>query len=608
MAEAARPIPPALDQVSKATKNAALQQKLLVFQLNDVFVSLASGMPAYMVLIQQGSQISQIWGPGEGGLGRALKETANMAVSAATKFPLVTAAVAAASVAIAGMTYEVNRAQGVTVGLGDVALATWQVMADGLWDLLKPAVDAMGPWFQLAWDKIVAGVKVTGNAVINSFHAAGVDVAAVALTIGTHFEGSFERVKIVWSKLPEVLGDIVYSTANRVVDGVEDMINGAVDRINKLNEYLPDWAQFTAVDKVDLPGITNPNAGAGTQTAKALKATVEKEKAEIKQIWADRNASVKQIMGSDPLGDFFSKVQDRAVENALNDKKKKKGKTGKTDAEKEAERYQDLVRNAQQFIAVQETERQSIGMTEEAAARLRYEQELLNRAADANIKLTPQQSAELKRLAGEMASAEAQTNALQDAFDFARDVAGGFVSDLRQGLEDGKGFFKAFGDAAMNVLDRLIDKIMNDALDAIFELGSAGSGVASGKGGGGLLGGLGSIFGSLFAGFRAKGGLIPNGTFGIVGEKGPEPVIGTSRGAMVLPNSSLKGMGGEGSGAGGEMKIGVAVELKGGNDFEAWVTDVSRREAGEAAQGAVTAYDRNLPGRMNEIDSRPRWR
>ncbi|WPJ68018.1 tape measure protein [Sinorhizobium phage StopSmel] len=609
VAEAARPIPPALDQVSKATKNAALQQKLLVFQLNDVFVSLASGMPAYMVLIQQGSQISQIWGPGEGGLGRALKETANMAVSAATKFPLVTAAVAAASVAIAGMTYEVNRAQGVTVGLGDVALATWQVMADGLWDLLKPAVDAMGPWFQLAWDKIVAGVKVTGNAVINSFHAAGVDVAAVALTIGTHFEGSFERVKIVWSKLPEVLGDIVYSTANRVVDGVEDMINGAVDRINKLNEYLPDWAQFTAVDKVDLPGITNPNAGAGTQTAKALKATVEKEKAEIKQIWADRNASVKQIMGSDPLGDFFSKVQDRAVENALNDKKKKKGKTGKTDAEKEAERYQDLVRNAQQFIAVQETERQSIGMTEEAAARLRYEQELLNRAADANIKLTPQQSAELKRLAGEMASAEAQTNALQDAFDFARDVAGGFVSDLRQGLEDGKGFFKSFGDAAMNVLDRLIDKILNDALDAIFELGSAGSGIASGKGGGGgLLGGLGSIFGSLFAGFRAKGGLIPNGTFGIVGEKGPEPVIGTSRGAMVLPNSSLKGMGGEGSGAGGEMKIGVAVELKGGNDFEAWVTDVSRREAGEAAQGAVTAYDRNLPGRINEIDSRPRWR
>ncbi|WPJ67967.1 tape measure protein [Sinorhizobium phage Aussie] len=607
VAEAARPIPPALDQVSKATRNAALQQKLLVFQLNDVFVSLASGMPAYMVLIQQGSQISQIWGPGEGGLGRALKETGKLALSAATKFPLVTAAVAAAGLAVAGMTYEVNRAQGVTVGFGDVALATWQVMADGLRDLLKPAVDALGPWFQFAWDKIIAGVKITGNAVINSFSAAGVDVKSVALTIGTHFENTFERIKIIWSKLPEVLGDIVYSTANRVVDGVEDMINGAVDRINKLNEYLPEWAQFTTIDNVDLPGITNPNAGKTSETAKALADNIAKEEAEIGRIWDQRNSRITEIMASDPLGDFFSKVKDKAVENALNDKKKKKGKTGKTDAEQEAERYASLVRNAQQFIDMQAVERQSIGLTEEAAARLRYEQELLNRAADANIKLTPQQTAELKRLAGEMASAEAQTNALQDAFDFARDVAGGFMSDLRQGLSDGKGFFEAFGDAAMNVLDRLIDKIMNEALDAIFELGSAGSGVASGSGGG-LLGGLGSIFGSLFAGFRAKGGLIPNGTFGIVGEKGPEPVIGTSRGAMVLPNSSLRGMGGGEGGAGGDMKIGVAVELRGGNDFEAWVTDVSRREANDAAQGAVTAFDGNLPNRVQEINNRPRWR
>lgn len=608
VAEAARPIPPALDQVSKATRNAALQQKLLMFQLNDVFVSLASGMPAYMVLIQQGSQISQIWGPGEGGLGRALKETGKLAVSAATKFPMVTAAVAAAGLAVAGMTYEVNRAQGVTVGFGDVALATWQVMADGLWDLLKPAVDAMGPWFQSAWDLIIAGVKVTGNAVINSFHAVGVDVQSVALTIGTHFEGSFERVKIVWSKLPEVLGDIVYSTANRVVDGVEDMINGAVDRINKLNEYLPDWAQFTAIDKVDLPGITNPNAGAGTETAKALKATVEKEKAEIKQIWADRNASVKQIMGSDPLGDFFTKVKGRAVENALNDKKKKKGKTGKTDAEQEAERYASLVRNAQQFIDMQAVERQSIGLTEEAAARLRYEQELLNRAADANIKLTPQQTAELKRLAGEMAAAEAQTNALQDAFDFARDVAGGFISDLRQGLADGKGFFEAFGEAAMNVLDRLIDKILNDALDAIFQLGSAGSGATSGGSGGGLLSGLGSIFGSLFAGFRAKGGLIPNGTFGIVGEKGPEPVIGTSRGAMVLPNSSLRGMGGgEGAGASG-MHVTFGVDVDDNGRLSAFVKNVARTESHQAAQSTIAAYDRTLPDRMGQINADPRRR
>ncbi|RVI59108.1 phage tail length tape measure family protein [Sinorhizobium medicae] len=600
---AARTAAPTLDAHARASKNAALQQKLLVFQLNDVAVSLASGMPLYLVAIQQGSQMAQIWGPGEGGLGRALRETGKMAVSAAARFPLVTAAVALGAAAIAGMTYEVNQAQDVTVGFGDVALATWQTIADGLSNLFKPAIDALGPWFKSAWNVIVSGVKTTGNEIINSFHAAGVDVALVAETIATHFAHSFERVKIIWSTLPAVLGDFVYSTANRVVDGIEAMINGAVDRINKLNDYLPEWAQFDTIDKVDLPGIENEHKGAAGDTAKALAGNAAKEVAEIAKIWGDRNARITEIMASDPLGDFFSAVKDHSVENALEREKEKKGKSGgdasgRTDAEK----YQDLVRSAEQFIQAQSRERQSIGLTAEAAARLRYEQELLNDAANDNIKLTPQQTAELKRLAGEMAAAEAETTKLQESFDFAREVAGGFVSDIRQGLNDGKGLFKSFADAAVGALNRVIDKIMNEALDALFQLGSAGSG---GKSGGGFLGGIGNFFSSLFSGFFAKGGLIPSGTFGIVGEKGPEPVIGTSRGAMVLPNSSLKGVQSE---AGGAMDIGVVVELRGGNDFDAWVTNVSRREGSAAAQDTVNAYDRGLPDRVLQINANPRRR
>ncbi|RVQ76111.1 phage tail length tape measure family protein [Sinorhizobium medicae] len=602
-ANAARSAVPVLDAHAKATRNAALQQKLLVFQLNDVFVSLASGMPLHLVAIQQGSQMAQIYGPGEGGLGRVLKETGKMAVTAATRFPPITIGVGLAAAAIAGMTHEINQASGVTVGLGDVALATWQVIADGLSDLLKPAIDAMGPWFQSAWDLIISGGKTTGNAIINSFHAAGVDVAAVAQTIGTHFGHAFERVKIIWSTLPAVLGDLVYSTANRVVDGIEAMINGAADRINKLNEYLPEWAQFDALDDVDLPGITNPHEGAATGTAKALAANADKEVAEIAAIWEGRNARIGEIMADDPLGDFFGAVKDRSIENALDRKKKDKKDRTRTSAEKtDAEKYQDLVRNAEQFIETQARERQSIGLTEQAAARLRYEQELLNRAANDNIRLTPQQAAELKRLAGEMAATEAETSRLQESFNFAREVAGGFVSDIRQGLEDGKGFFKSFADAAVNALNRVIDKLINGGLDALFQLGGAGGKPGAG---GGFLGGIGSIVSSLFSGFFAKGGLIPSGTFGIVGEKGPEPVIGTSRGAIVRPNAALKGMQG---GAGGALDIGVAVELRGGNDFDAWVTGIAQREGGKAAQNTVGAYDRGLPDRVQQINTNPRRR
>ncbi len=603
-ANTAKAAAPALDMHARAARNAALQQKLLLFQLNDVGVSLASGMPFYLVAIQQGSQMAQIYGPGEGGLGRALKETGKMAVTAATRFPLVTAALAAGTAAIAGMTYEINQAQDVTVGFGDVALATWQVIADGLSDLLKPAIDALGPWFQSAWDIIVAGVKATGNTIINSFRAAGVDVGLVAETIATHFDGALERITTIWSKLPAALGDIVYSTANRVVDGIEAMINGAVDRINKLNDYLPEWAQFDAIDQIDLPGIENKNAGAATDLVKSLGESAAKEVADVKAIWDNRNARIDEIMASDPLGDFFAAVKDRSIENALEREKKEKGKnTSGTSGKTEAEKYQDLVRHAEQFIQTQARERQSIGLTEEAAARLRYEQELLNKASNDNIKLTPQQTEELKRLAVEMAAAEAQTNRLQETFDFSREVWGGFFSDLKQGIEQGEGFFKSLGDAAVNALNRIIDKIMNEALDAIFQLGSAGSGV--GSGGGGFLGGIGSIFSSLFSGFFAKGGLIPNGTFGIVGEKGPEPVIGTSRGAMVLPNSSLKG-GRDGDTGGMHITFGVDVDDNG--RLSAYVKNVAQTESNKAAQSTVAAYDRNLPDRIQQIDANPRRR
>lgn len=58
-------------------QNAVMRQASanLIFQLNDIGVSLTSGMNPLMVAIQQGSQIATIYGSGQGGLGAALKET-----------------------------------------------------------------------------------------------------------------------------------------------------------------------------------------------------------------------------------------------------------------------------------------------------------------------------------------------------------------------------------------------------------------------------------------------------------------------------------------------------------------------------------------------------
>ncbi|WJS05210.1 phage tail tape measure protein [Roseibium aggregatum] len=117
--------------------------------------------------------------------------------------------------------------------------------------------------------------------------------------------------------------------------------------------------------------------------------------------------------------------------------------------------------------------------------------------------------------------------------------------------------FQTFGDMGVDTLDRLLDgsgnlgdtfddltkSIRRMAIQAVLLgqgplAGIFGMSTPAGGGPGGLFGAL----SSLFTGFHAKGGLIPNGKFGIVGDAGPEPVIGTSKGAMVLPNSTLRNM------------------------------------------------------------------
>ena len=134
---------------------AAYQSRMLMFQLNDVFVSLASGMNPLMVFVQQGSQIAQVYGVGQGGVRGALRDTARMIGGVVTRFPLLTAAVAAGAAAVAGMRHEINQTSDVAVSFGDVALAVWQTVRDGLVSILKPVIDRIAPWFSAAWDLVI---------------------------------------------------------------------------------------------------------------------------------------------------------------------------------------------------------------------------------------------------------------------------------------------------------------------------------------------------------------------------------------------------------------------------------------------------------------------
>ncbi|MGR4892287.1 phage tail length tape measure family protein [Sphingopyxis sp. LARHCG72] len=679
----------AVNTIADNSRKAAMQQKMLLFQLNDIGVSLAGGMNPLMVLVQQGSQIAQIYGDGEGGVGGALRDTGAMLGNFVKRFPLVTAATVGSAAAIGGMTYEINQLGKETVNYGDVALATWQVIADGLASFLKPAIDAVAPWFQSAWEMVVAGAKWTGNLIINSFRAA------------------FEDIKFVWANFPDIIGAAVTGAVNLVIDGINFMVQASIAGVNKLikginsavaavgGEKALEFFGFSgAIPEMSAPTIgrvANPAAGRLSKAAEG------------------RNKRVAEIMASDPLGEFFGAVSEQAQKNArkrkAKDDKDKKGGPQRPDQPDQAEdRYQrdlntillqslairrnlattieeryrlerqalDIVnaqtrlelQNNDKFTAVQKAEllsklaiRESLEKElldrkeaeEKAREALQIEQALGDNQRDLlqkqlGLATIRQERREIEQqilestyeelrhqLEATLASKTAADAAKADARDklakldqnkaldqrrldrdyesprdrYRREVGdvGRSINDqmesievsglqaLNDGLTDVIMGARSLGDVFKEVANQIIADLLRIAVQQMIIMPLLNA--LGGGGGGATDGGL----GGLFKGFFAHGGTIPTGSFGIVGERGPEPVISTPRGALVRPNSTLNSSAFRP--AGGNVSIPISIDATGADPaalgrVQASVDRLRAELPGQIVRTVQDAGDRRL--------------
>jgi len=140
----------------------------------------------------------------------------------------------------------------------------------------------------------------------------------------------------------------------------------------------------------------------------------------------------------------------------------------------------------------------------------------------------------------------------------------------------------AFKDVASQIIADLIRIAVQKYITAPLADMLFGGGGGGGFGGG--IPGLGSLLG--FAGLFADGGLIPNGSFGIVGEAGPEPIFATAGGVGVLPNSALR----TATASRGPEKIDLHVTVSGARGNAEIETMVARGvKQGLASYDAVVA-------------------
>lgn len=149
---------------------------------------------------------------------------------------------------------------------------------------------------------------------------------------------------------------------------------------------------------------------------------------------------------------------------------------GAASADREAEAVRRLISELEEELRL-------IGATD-------LERDISTTLRRAGAAATDEQRAKIVGLVAALhAEAEAQQRA-GEAMSLYRDIAGGVLNDLRGALADGKLEWAELADVAINALNKIVDKLLNDLLDAIFTVNKAGIG---GGGGGDFLGTLGTL-------------------------------------------------------------------------------------------------------------------
>ncbi|CAD7026530.1 tail protein [Pseudorhizobium endolithicum] len=204
-------------------------------------------------------------------------------------------------------------------------------------------------------------------------------------------------------------------------------------------------------------------------------------------------------------------------------------------ATEQADAYRQITTEARNFILGQQTERQALDMTTDAAAALRYEQQMLAEAQRAGITLTDQQRQEIANLAAGMAGAEGAVQSYvqtQEQASAAAQFFGQQAVDALSGLLTGTM-------TAEHALQQLLQTLVKAALQAALLGEGPLAGLLGGKpkaptGNGSSKKGLGSILGAIF-GF-ADGGYTGHG-----GKHEPAGVV--HRGEYVMSKRAVERIG-----------------------------------------------------------------
>lgn len=483
----------AMEANAQASRLAAAQRANLIFQLNDVGVSLASGMSPLMVAIQQGSQIATIYGPG--GLGKALAETGRMAAAMAVRFaPLV--AVLGAAYGAYKLLQQYSAEAAVSVDSAAAALAAQAAplseVKSGISDLVglqakyQDAINATWRTQDAATAGIIAATEREFNAKKSLLE---IEVKRQEAAI----QAQRAEMAVAAIQLQREVGQQVFTRADLERQGFADpRINGGVPFVR-----LPD----------DITGLEK------------TRDVIEK---------SPLNDKIKELRANLELTEIGAQKLREALKAAFNDGTLLPGGAnggtpasdgpipiphfrGIDDIPLDVEVYNELIKSGNARVVQMQQERDGLGLLGAAAQAYRFEMDAINAAAAKNVQLTPDQIAGIHALAeaygkvadeatraklgADLAFEQSQqflspqeqaiaarlrgtgqgmnspaAQAMRDMNHFAdaKELAQGFLTDFKSELlRNGGDVGKALGESILNALTTSMDKQLADIFDRL---------------------------------------------------------------------------------------------------------------------------------------------
>lgn len=459
---------------------------------------------------------------------------AQVAMIATNPFLLLAAAIGTAATVILTFGDEIKVVEGDLANLNDYGMAAFDTIkgaaseaASSIGDVFNDMVSVIVGAFEgvgVSWEDVVSFIKAASNRIIGTVHA--VHRISVAVLTG----------------IPTAIADAVISAMQFMIDIVESGLNKIVEATNKVIRGLQSIPGIGGqiggeFEGVDLGNIPNPAAGAlrniGEEISSAVDDALHRDyigegvqaATDFASGWrkkANERAAVRAVGDINDLllGGSGSSGSTTLPPSASDDGKGKKGKKGA----KGKESYdfsKDLLELKQRTEALN-AETDALSKLDPLAedyetqvTKIRTEQELLNKAAKEGIALSPAQRAAITAMADAYAQADEQARKLketqeesqrkqQEWVDTQKAAMKGFITDLASG--------KDAMDALGNAVAKLADKLLDLAIDGLFD--------GKGSGGGGFLSSIASGISSLF-GRRAGGGGTQKGVPYFVNENTP---------------------------------------------------------------------------------------